>query len=137
MPKSTNKQQSGDTFFQDLYERVLWNSSHDKKYWLRGFYKYAYFFKNPLNVVSFFYLSTNGFSGNDTRCTGSYWEWRHYILYKCVDGLVGTIGLDKTLLLPNVLGELKIVKTDIKTATAVIVQNNYDMHVGNKIRSKR
>ena len=24
-----------------------------------------------------------------------------------------------------------------KTATAVIVQNNYDMHVGNKIRSKR
>jgi hypothetical protein len=44
---------------------------------------------------------------------------------------------EKTPLLPDVLGELKIVKTEKKTATAVIVQNNYDMHVGNKIRSKR
>ena len=50
---------------------------------------------------------------------------------------VGSIGLEKTHLLPDVLGELKIVKTEKKTATAVIVQNNYDMHVGNKIRSKR
>jgi hypothetical protein len=44
---------------------------------------------------------------------------------------------EKTPLLPDVLGELKIVKTEKKTATAVIVQNNYDMHVGNKIRTKR
>lgn len=44
---------------------------------------------------------------------------------------------EKTPLLPNVLGELKIVKTEKKTATAVIVQNNYDLHVGYKIRSKR
>ncbi len=44
---------------------------------------------------------------------------------------------EKTPLLPDVLGELKIVKTEKRTATAVIVQNNYDMHVGNKIRSKR
>ena len=50
---------------------------------------------------------------------------------------LGTIGLEKTPLLPDVLGELNIVKTDKKTATAVIVQNNYDMQVGNKIRSKR
>ena len=50
---------------------------------------------------------------------------------------IGSIGLDKTPLLPDVLGELKIVKTEKKTATAVIVQNNYDMHVGNKIRTKR
>ncbi len=50
---------------------------------------------------------------------------------------VGSIGLEKTALLPDVLGELKIVKTEKKTATAVIVQNNYDMHVGNRIRSKR
>jgi hypothetical protein len=52
-------------------------------------------------------------------------------------GTIGLEGLEKTLLLPNVLGELKIVKTDKKTATAVIVENNYDMQVGNKIRSKR
>lgn len=50
---------------------------------------------------------------------------------------IGSIGLEKTPLLPDMLGELKIVKTEKKTATAVIVQNNYDMHVGNKIRSKR
>jgi hypothetical protein len=50
---------------------------------------------------------------------------------------IGSIGLEKTHLLPDVLGELKVVKTEKKTATAVIVQNNYDMHVGNKIRSKR
>jgi hypothetical protein len=50
---------------------------------------------------------------------------------------IGSIGLEKTHLLPDVLGELKIVKTEKRTATAVIVQNNYDMHVGNKIRSKR
>ena len=50
---------------------------------------------------------------------------------------IGSIGLEKTHLLPDVLGELKIVKTEKKTATAVIVQNNYDIHVGNKIRSKR
>jgi hypothetical protein len=50
---------------------------------------------------------------------------------------IGSIGLEKTPLLPDVLGELKIVKTEKKTATAVIVQNNYDMHVGNKIRTKR
>jgi hypothetical protein len=50
---------------------------------------------------------------------------------------IGSIGLEKTHLLPDVLGELKIVKTEKKTATAVIVQNNYDMQVGNKIRSKR
>jgi hypothetical protein len=50
---------------------------------------------------------------------------------------IGTIGLEKTPLLPDVLGELNIVKTEKKTATAVIVQNNYDMHVGNEIRSKR
>jgi hypothetical protein len=30
MPKSTKKQQSGDTFVQDLYGQVLWNSSQDK-----------------------------------------------------------------------------------------------------------
>ncbi len=48
----------------------------------------------------------------------------------------GSKGLEKTSLLPDVLGELKIVKTEKKTATAVIVQNNYDMHVGNKIRTK-
>ena len=40
-------------------------------------------------------------------------------------------------MLPDVLGELNIVKTEKKTATAVIVQKNYDMHVSNKIRSKR
>jgi hypothetical protein len=45
--------------------------------------------------------------------------------------------IEKTPLLPDVLGELKIVKTEKRTATAVIVQNNYDIHVGNKIRSKR
>ena len=45
--------------------------------------------------------------------------------------------IEKTPLLPDVLGELKIVKTKKRTATAVIVQNNYDIHVGNKIRSKR
>ena len=50
---------------------------------------------------------------------------------------IGSIGLEKTPLLPDVLGELKIVKTEKRTATAVIVQNNYDIHVGNKIRSKR
>jgi hypothetical protein len=50
---------------------------------------------------------------------------------------IGSIGLEKTSLLPDVLGELKIVKTKKKTATAVIVQNNYDIQVGNKIRSKR
>ena len=50
---------------------------------------------------------------------------------------IGSIGLEKTHLLPDVLGELKIVKTEKKTATAVIVQNNYDIHVGNKIRTKR
>jgi hypothetical protein len=50
---------------------------------------------------------------------------------------IGSIGLEKSPLLPDVLGELKIVKTEKRTATAVIVQNNYDMHVGNKIRSKR
>ena len=49
---------------------------------------------------------------------------------------IGSIGLEKTPLLPDVLGELKIVKTEKRTATAVIVQNNYDIHVGNKIRSK-
>ena len=50
---------------------------------------------------------------------------------------IGSIGLEKTPLLPDVLGELKIVKTEKRTATAVIVQNNYDINVGNKIRSKR
>jgi hypothetical protein len=50
---------------------------------------------------------------------------------------IESIGLEKTPLLPDVLGELKIVKTEKRTATAVIVQNNYDIHVGNKIRSKR
>jgi hypothetical protein len=50
---------------------------------------------------------------------------------------IGSIGLEETHLLPDVLGELKIVKTEKKTATAVIIQNKYDMHVGNKIRSKR
>lgn len=50
---------------------------------------------------------------------------------------IGSIGLEKTSLLPDVLGKLKIVKTEKFTATAVIVQNNYDMHVGNKIRTKR
>ncbi len=44
---------------------------------------------------------------------------------------------ERTPLLPDVLGELKIVKTEKNTATAVIVQNNYDMQVGNKIRTKR
>jgi hypothetical protein len=50
---------------------------------------------------------------------------------------IGSIGLEKISLLPDVLGELKIVKTEKRTATAVIVQNNYDIHVGYKIRSKR
>jgi hypothetical protein len=50
---------------------------------------------------------------------------------------IGSIGLEKASLLPDVLGELKIVKTKKRTATAVIVQNNYDINVGNKIRSKR
>jgi hypothetical protein len=50
---------------------------------------------------------------------------------------IGSVELEKTPLLPDVLGELKIVKTKKKTATAVIIQNNYDIHVGNKIRSKR
>jgi hypothetical protein len=50
---------------------------------------------------------------------------------------IGSIGLEKTPLLPDVLGELKIVKTEKRTATAVIVQNNYDIQVGYKIRSKR
>ena len=50
---------------------------------------------------------------------------------------IGPIGLERTPLLLDVLGELKIVKTEKKTATAVIVKNNYDMHVGNKIRNKR
>jgi hypothetical protein len=49
---------------------------------------------------------------------------------------IGSIGLEKTPLLPDLLGKLKIVKTEKKTATAVIVQNNYVIHVGNKIRSK-
>ncbi|MBT5470950.1 MAG: hypothetical protein HOK41_10140 [Nitrospina sp.] len=46
-------------------------------------------------------------------------------------------GTKKTPLLPDVLGEIKIVNTQRRTASAVIVQNNYDMHVGNKIRTKR
>ena len=50
---------------------------------------------------------------------------------------IGSIGLEKTPLLPDVLGELKIVKTEKRTATAVIVKNNYDIQVGYKIRSKR
>ena len=50
---------------------------------------------------------------------------------------IGSIGLEKTPLLPDVLGELKIVKTEKRTATAVIVQNNYDIQVGYKIRIKR
>ena len=50
---------------------------------------------------------------------------------------IGSIGLEKTLLLPDVLGELKIVKTEKRTATAVIVKNKYDIQVGYKIRSKR
>lgn len=40
----------------------------------------------------------------------------------------------KTLLLPYVLGELKVVGTQKNTATAIVVKSNYDMHVGNKIR---
>ena len=54
-----------------------------------------------------------------------------------IHGVLEVIESGDTTSYTNVLGELKIVKTDIKTATAVIVQNNYDMHVGNKIRSKR
>ena len=50
---------------------------------------------------------------------------------------IGSIGLEETPLPPDVLGEIKIVKTQKKTATAVIVQINYDMHVGNQIRSER
>ncbi len=50
---------------------------------------------------------------------------------------VRSFGLKKTPLLPDVLGEIKVVNTQKHTATAVIVQNNYDMQVGNKIRVKR
>lgn len=44
---------------------------------------------------------------------------------------------ERKQLLPEVLGELKVVGTQKHTATAVIVQNNKDMKVGNRIRSKR
>ncbi|MEK9628519.1 MAG: hypothetical protein VW455_05820 [Nitrospinota bacterium] len=49
----------------------------------------------------------------------------------------GAYGTVRTPLLPEVLGELKIVNTQKHTATGVIVMNHYDMHVGNKIRIKR
>ncbi len=50
---------------------------------------------------------------------------------------LGSMGTKKTRLLPDVLGKIKVVNTQKRTASAVIVQNNYDMHVGNKIRIKR
>ncbi len=50
---------------------------------------------------------------------------------------VKSFGLKKTPLLPDILGEIKVVNTQKHTATAVIVQSNYDMHEGNKIRTKR
>ncbi|MBC8284776.1 MAG: hypothetical protein H8E32_13250 [Nitrospinae bacterium] len=49
---------------------------------------------------------------------------------------VKSFGLKKTPLLPDVLGEIKVVSTQKHTATATIVQNNYDMHAGQKIRTK-
>ena len=50
---------------------------------------------------------------------------------------IGTIGLEKTPLLPDVFGKLNIVKLRKKQRPLLLSNNNYHMHVGNKIRSKR
>lgn len=43
----------------------------------------------------------------------------------------------KTPLLPLVLGEIKVIDTQKKTATAIVVKNKSDMEIGNPIRFKR
>ncbi|MZH05750.1 MAG: hypothetical protein F3743_10185 [Nitrospinae bacterium] len=50
---------------------------------------------------------------------------------------VRSFGLKRTPMLPDVLGEIKILNTQRHTATAVIVQSHLDMQVGHKIRIKR
>ena len=42
----------------------------------------------------------------------------------------------KTPLLPFVLGEIKVIATQKKTATAIVVKSKIDMGVGNQIRFK-
>lgn len=46
-------------------------------------------------------------------------------------------GARKTLLLPDMLGEIKVVSVQKHTAAATIIQNNYGMQVGQKFRTKR
>jgi len=60
-----------------------------------------------------------------------------YRIQELVEKTWYRIGSFKKQLLPEVLGELKVVSTQKHTATAVIVQNNRDMEVGNRIRIKR
>ena len=43
----------------------------------------------------------------------------------------------KTPLLPFVLGEIKVIGTQKKTATAIVVKSKFDMEIGNSIRFKR
>ncbi|MBT3366477.1 MAG: hypothetical protein HN472_00550 [Nitrospina sp.] len=43
---------------------------------------------------------------------------------------------DKTPLLPFVLGEIKVIATQKKTATAIVVKSNIEMGIGNPIRFK-
>ena len=46
-------------------------------------------------------------------------------------------GYGKDPLLPYVLGELKVIDTQKKTATAIVVKSRLDMKIGNSIRFKR
>ena len=46
-------------------------------------------------------------------------------------------GFGKKPLIPYVLGELKVIDTQKKTATAIVVKSRLDMEIGNSIRFKR
>ena len=49
----------------------------------------------------------------------------------------GNLKPEKTLLLPFMLGEIKVIGTQKKTATAIVVKSKFDMEIGNSIRFKR
>jgi hypothetical protein len=49
----------------------------------------------------------------------------------------GNLKPEKTLLLPFMLGEIKVIATQKKTATAIVVKSKIDMEIGNSIRFKR
>jgi len=56
--------------------------------------------------------------------------------FPLLPGLEKILGPEKTPLLPLVLGELEVIDTQKKTATAIVVKSNIDMAIGNQIRLK-